>query len=411
MSKILGAFDGKEATALLSSLCDSEPSDDLLAEVAWSVLCEPGDSTAGNLVDYVGAAEALGALINRTPVAVMRDHMISNGFEISEDRPISKLDHDLASGLERWMPRLSYAAVFESLQIHSAAGGKVLFEAQSSWPSGLADLGAHRPRMLWYRGNLPAIEKTRQSIAIVGARASTGYGDKVTQDMVAGLGAAGLTIVSGGAYGIDAQAHRAALALEVPTVAVLAGGLDTLYPRGNAQLLGRIIAEGALVAEVAPKTNPSKWRFLQRNRLIAAMSQATLVVEAGYKSGARNTASHASALFRPVFAVPGLVTSPSSEGCHLLISTRVAELVQGPEDLLQVLGLADLKQSVIQASLSPNETRALDALGYSAITADEVARSSGLTLIEAQSALGLLQLSGLAIRQGAQWISIGRSTV
>lgn len=400
-----------EALGLLSRISDQDPSADLLAQIAWSILSEPGDSTASQMIDVLGAARALELLIERDSASTIREKLIVHGVEISEDQTTQDLDRELQQGLERWLSRLSYSALIEAMQMHADLSGRILFDSQAQWPLGLFDLEKHRPRLLWYRGNLSAIEGLANSVALVGSRACTSYGEKVTQDMVAALGGAGATILSGGAYGIDAAAHRAALALDIPTVAVLAGGLDSLYPRGNRQMLTRIIGEGALVSEVPAKVTPSKWRFLQRNRLIAAMAQATLVVEAGFKSGARNTAAHANSMRRPVFAVPGLITSPASAGCHLLISNRIAELVQSPSDLLEVLGLSEIATARIDSRLTSAETRALDAIGFESATPEQIAKSAGLTQFETQTALGSLQLSGLIARQGAEWIRIGRSTV
>ena len=169
----------------------------------------------------------------------------------------------------------------------------------------LGDLEAHAPFALWVRGDPRRLAALDRSIALVGARAATGYGEHVTIEAASGLVDRGFAIVSGAAYGIDGAAHRAALASQGTTVAVLAGGLDRFYPSGHEQLLGRIADRGVVVAEVPPAPTPTKWRFLLRNRLIAALSGATVVVEAGWRSGSLNTAGHAATLGRPLGAVPG----------------------------------------------------------------------------------------------------------
>src|SRR5450756_1961145 len=195
--------------------------------------------------------------------------------------------------------------------------------------------------------------------------------------MSAGLADAGWTVVSGGAYGIDAVAHRAALAAGGTTVAFLAGGVDRLYPAGNATLLAAIQESGgSLVSEVPPGSVPSKVRFLQRNRLIAAASRATVVVEAAWRSGALSTATHAAGLLRPVGAVPGPVTSAASAGCHRLLRDGCAVCVTDAADALPLRRPAPV---------------------------ESIARSAGLTVSEVRSGLGRLELAGLAEQDGGRW--------
>jgi DNA processing protein len=409
---MLNSLDAHENQAYecLRSLTELEPSQDHLSLVAWSVLCEPGDGTAGLLIDRLGSSRSLQLIIKRSSAGALLQELSQAGHVADVDSE-KKLLKDLADGLERWTPRLSLQNLIHSLQLHARIGGKIIFEHEAQWPTGLLDLEVHRPRMLWYRGNRSAIESASKSISIVGSRACTSYGENNTHEIVSAVAGAGVAVISGGAYGIDAAAHRAALAHGTPTIAILAGGLDTLYPRGNTQLLNRIIAEGALVSEVAPTVAPSKWRFLQRNRLIAAAAQCTLVVEAGFKSGARNTATHAASLQRPVFAIPGQINAPASQGCNWLIANKVADLIQGPADLLEMAGFSDLQQDFEMASLGALETRALDAVGFSPMGTGEIAKLAGLTANEARFALATLQLSGLLIQQGSKWIRAARSTV
>lgn len=394
----------------LGLLTELEPSQDLLSLVAWSMLCEPGDGTAGLLIDRLGPSKSLQLIIVRSKPEELLQALVKAGHVVDSDSE-KKLLKDLADGIEKWIPRLSFQNLLNLLQLHASVGGKIIFENEAEWPAGLLDLGVHRPRMLWYRGNRSAIASASKSISIVGSRACSSYGEKTTHEMVSAVASAGVTVISGGAYGIDAAAHRAALALGTPTIAILAGGLDTLYPRGNTQLLDRIIAEGALLSEVAPTVTPSKWRFLQRNRLIAASAQSTLVVEAGFKSGARNTATHAASLQRQVFAIPGQINAPASQGCNLLIANKIAELIQGPADLLEMAGFADLQQDFELYGLGALETRALDAVGFSPMGTAEIAQLAGLTSNEVRFALATLQLSGLLIQQGSKWMRAGGSTV
>ncbi|MEY4981632.1 MAG: hypothetical protein RL174_970 [Actinomycetota bacterium] len=403
-------IEGRNAFEQLGSLTELEPSQDLLSLVAWSVLCEPGDGTAGMLIDQLGPSRALEQLIRRSSADLLLRELGESGLEITGESEPSLLK-DLADGLEKWTPRLSFQGLLNSLRLHNQIGGKIIFEHEEVWPAGLLDLGVHRPRMLWCRGNREALASARKSISVVGSRVCSSYGESTAHEMVSAVASAGVAVVSGGAYGIDAAAHRAALALGAPTIAILAGGLDALYPRGNTQLLNRIIAQGAVVSEVAPTVAPSKWRFLQRNRLIAATSQCTLVVEAGHRSGARNTASHAASLQRQVFAVPGPINSPASQGCNLLIANKVAELIQSPSDLIEMAGFADFEVDNELAGLGALETRALDAVGFSPTSTAEIAQLAGLTFSEVRFALANLKLAGLLIQQGSKWIRAGRSTV
>lgn len=398
------------AYRLLENLTDLPPNGEMLAQVAWNLLCEPGDSTAGKLIDSLGAEPALNSLINRESVARLALQVQEQGNAFDELN-IGEIEKLISDGLERWLPRLSFATLLESLEILSRVNTRIIFDHEHRWPSGMQDLGFHRPRMLWYRGSLDAIASAEHSVSVVGARASTSYGEKITQDLTAAIVEAGATVVSGGAYGIDAIAHRTALAMGGKTIAVMAGGLDSLYPRANHQLLSRIISEGAVVAEVPARVHPSKWRFLQRNRLIAAMSQTTLVVEAGFKSGARNTANRAATLNRRVFAVPGPISSPASQGCNMMIAERVAELVQSSNDFLEISGLKELGHGNQALTLGALETRALDAIGFEQLTAPEIALSAGLTSSETDFALSALQLFGLVSYQRSRWRAVFQTKV
>lgn len=200
------------------------------------------------------------------------------------------------------------------------------------WPSKLNDLSA-MPIGLIVKGSIEALQLP--SLAIVGTRNPTNYGVRVAGDFAAGFVDREWAIVSGGAYGIDAAAHRGALVAEGVTIAVLAAGIDVNYPGGHARLFAEIAETGALVSEVMPGIRAIPARFLTRNRLIAALSCATLVVEAAFRSGSLRTARDAAELMRPVMAIPGPITSPTSEGCHRLIGERAAEVVTSVADAVE----------------------------------------------------------------------------
>jgi DNA processing protein len=216
-------------------------------------------------------------------------------------------------------------------------------------------------------------------------------------------------VVSGGALGIDAQAHKSTLDFGGQTIAVMAGGLDRLYPSKNLDLFEEIKQSGLLVSEMPPGTSPARWRFLQRNRLIAALGRATVVVEAGFRSGSINTAGHANELDRPVGAVPGPINSTRSAGCHRLIRERRAELIATPADLFELLNLRNLEVEKPSFELTASQVRALDSFGYFGQEVERVASISGLTLNEASFVLETLQKLGLVTRTSNGWVKLSNT--
>lgn len=214
----------------------------------------------------------------------------------------------------------------------SSCGSQFITPEDACWPPRLNDLSA-MPIGLVVKGSIDALHLP--SLAIVGTRNPTNYGVHVAGDFAAGFIDREWAIISGGAYGIDAAAHRGALIAEGVTIAVLAAGIDVNYPGGHTRLFAEIAETGALVSEVMPGVRAIPARFLTRNRLIAALSCATLVVEAAFRSGSIRTARDAAELMRPVMAIPGPITSPTSEGCHRLIGERVAEVVTSVADAVE----------------------------------------------------------------------------
>jgi DNA processing protein len=252
---------------------------------------------------------------------------------------------------------------------------------------------------------LPALER---SVALVGARSATTYGEHVVAEVSAGLADRGYAIVSGAAYGIDGMAHRAALASRGMTVAFLAGGVDRFYPSGHDALLTRMIGEGAILSELPCGQPPTKWRFLQRNRLIAAASQATVVIEAGWRSGSLNTAGHAAQLGRPIGAVPGPVTSAASAGCHRLIRDYDATLVTSAEEVAELLGARRPGEAPADPPApSGDETRLLDALSFSSPRrVTDIAARSGLSVAAVQSLLGGLEIDERVAERERGWVKV-----
>nr|WP_205693099.1 DNA-processing protein DprA [Cellulomonas sp. IC4_254] len=373
----------------------------------------------------------------------------------------------LARALPRWAPRLVDLDPRPALDDLADRGGVLVVPGTPAWPPALDDLGPAAPLCLWLRGASDLAALAERSVAVVGARAATAYGERIAGDLGAGLAERGVTVVSGGAFGVDVAAHRGALAVGGPTVALLAGGVDRPSPAGNLAVLERVVDDGgALVAESPPGTPPSRARFLQRNRVIAALTRATVVVEAAWRSGALSTAARAGELLRPVGAVPGPVTSMASVGCHRLLRdgaavcvTDAAEVVElldppgssrpggsapvapvphgavphavvppvpvppgvvpppSPAPVSSPLGTAG---SVVgqQAGARPGRqpvppvadradgvaARALDALDRRrSRTTVEVARRAGLAEHETVAALGLLELAGAARRVDGRW--------
>lgn len=218
----------------------------------------------------------------------------------------------------------------------SKAGGVFITPEDNDWPISLADL-ATPPIGLVIAGDRSVLLKLDKSISIVGSRQPTNYGLQLSHSLASQASLAQLVVVSGGAYGIDTAAHQGALSAGGLSIAVLAGGINRLYPLENQKLFKDITKSGLLISEVMPNTESKPYRFLIRNRLIAALSRSTVVVEAKFISGSIRTARDAAEIFRPVFAIPGPVTSPLSEGCHRLIAERVADIATSLDEILEVI--------------------------------------------------------------------------
>ncbi len=303
------------------------------------------------------------------------------------------------------------------LELLARRGGRLITSDDDEWPllafAAFANArGRPRggpPMVLWARGPIRLDEVAHRAAAVVGTRAATAYGEQVAEDLAAGLAERDVAVVSGGAYGIDGAAHRAVLACDGITVAVLAGGLDIPYPGGHTALLRRIGQHGLLFTEYPPGVRPARHRFLTRNRLVAAVAGAAVVVEAGLRSGAANTAAWARELGRVVAAVPGPVTSSASAGCHALLRNG-AELVTRADDIVELVGrigeLAPDEPHPATAldGLSDAEHRVYEALpGRGAATVDEIAVASGLVAEQLLGPLAILEVAGLVERHDGRW--------
>lgn len=307
--------------------------------------------------------------------------------------------------------------VAADLAAADAVGARLLVPEDPDWPhwafapfalAGSAELAA--PLALWVRGPVSLAQAGERAVAVVGARAATGYGTHLAAEFGAGFAAAGATVVSGAALGIDGAAHRGALAAGGVTVAVLACGVDRVYPAAHTALLDRIAATGTVVSEYPPGGVPARHRFLVRNRLIAGLGAGTVVVEAGLRSGAQRTAADTRALGRLVTAVPGPVTSGASAGCHRLIQEG-ALLVTRPEEVLEAVGRigADLAEGPVAATRFTDGLDGAAALVHDALPARDardarwIAREAGVPPDTVRAALTELERRGLARARDGLW--------
>jgi DNA processing protein len=320
-----------------------------------------------------------------------------------------------------WAERLACVEAEEVLAAASRVDARYLVPDDHEWPLELTDLRwletaagerrAGEPFGLWVRGRVRLSDVASRAVAIVGARAATPYGEHVSGALAGGCATHGLVVVSGGAYGIDAAAHRGALAVDRPTVAVLASGIDRLYPVAHGGLLREIADQGLLVSEAAPGCPPSRSRFLVRNRLIAALTRGTVVVEAALRSGSLNTARWARDLGRLLMGVPGPVTSMMSGGVHEMLRQPDSVLVTDAEeviDLVAPIGAApapDKHGPVAERDmLDADLRRVLDATPVvAAAPTGSIATMAGLAPSQAVALLGRLADLGLVLRVGNGW--------
>jgi DNA processing protein len=305
----------------------------------------------------------------------------------------------------------------EDLELLARRGGRLISPDDDEWPmlafAGFDAAGGKPqsgpPLVLWAQGPARLDDTSQRSAALVGTRAATTYGEHVATDLATGLAERDVAVISGGAYGIDGAAHRAALAADGVTVAVLAGGIDIPYPAGHSALLHRVSVDGLLVTEYPPGVRPARHRFLTRNRLVAAFAGAAVVVEAGLRSGAANTAAWARALGRVVGAVPGPVTSSASTGCHALLRAG-AEVITRADDIVELVGrIGELAPEQPHPAtpldgLSDEERRVYEALpGRGVASVDEIAIAAALEPARVLAPLAMLEIAGLAERHDGCW--------
>lgn len=369
---------------------DQEREAQRLARAALTRVLEPGDERAGRWLRLTG------------PVELMRRLTV-------EDGSAEKLPGMTAARLGGYRLRAAAAEPRRDLAAVASVGGRFVCPGDREWPSQLDDLGDARPVGLWVRGRPDLRLWSLRSVAVVGARACTPYGAHMAATLGSGLAERGWVVVSGAAFGVDGAAHRGALAAGGATTAVLACGVDVPYPRGHAELLGRMAQQGLVVAELPPSAHPTRSRFILRNRVIAALTRGTVVVEAEYRSGSLVTARQAQRLGRISMGVPGPATSGLSAGVHELLRGE-GVLVTDADEIVELVGdIGDLPP-VRRGPVLPRDhldavtARVLDALPYHGATHPrDLARTAGTSADETLGRLYELHSLGFVEREGDAW--------
>ncbi|QKW09461.1 DNA-protecting protein DprA [Streptomyces sp. NA04227] len=367
-------------------------SEERAARALLTRVVEPGDETGGRWIRHFGAVTVSERLADT-------------------DRPLPGVTRARWDGL---CNRAAHARTLDDLGTARALGIRLVCPGDSEWPAQLDDLGDTRPVALWVRG-LPSLRMwALKSVALVGARACTEYGAHMAAALASGLTERGWVVISGGAYGVDGAAHRGALSADGATVAVLASGVDQAYPRGHTELISRIAGQGLVVSELAPGDHPTPSRFILRNRVIAALTRGTVVVEAAHRSGALATARSATRLGRMTMGVPGPATSALSAGVHQLLRGEAA-LVTDAAEIIELVGdIGELAPEhrgpvVPRDLLAPATARALAALPPAGTaTTEDLARAAASTPDEVTGRLYELRSLGFVEREGGGWRLTGR---
>ncbi|WP_221902599.1 MULTISPECIES: DNA-processing protein DprA [Streptomyces] len=364
-----------------------------LARVALTRLTEPGDEVVGRWLREWGAPALVRGLLGDGP-------------------PPKGARSERLAGCRARAAALDPAG---DLAAVARLGGRFVCPGEPEWPTQLDDLGDARPLGLWVRGPADLRLWALRSVAVVGARACSDYGSHMAAVLGAGLAERGWVVVSGAAYGVDGAAHRGALAAGGATAAVLACGVDVPYPRGHAQLLGRIAEQGLVLAELPPGGHPTRGRFVLRNRVIAALTRGTVVVEAEYRSGSLVTARRARALGRHTMGIPGPVTSGLSAGVHELLREG-ATLVTDADEVAELVGaigeLAPERRgpAVPRDLLAPQTAAVLEAVPGSGGDTARIALNAGLSRDTTLGRLYELHGLGFVARRGDHWRPVARAS-
>jgi len=366
------------------------PDDERLARVLLCRVAEPGEADLARKVAAEGAVAVVDSLLAGTL--------------------------DLKSAVH-WQARVPTARPERDLEAAASCGARFIIPGDPEWPTSVDDLArltneyAAVPFGLWVRGELDLRAACARSVAIVGARASTAYGEYVAAEFALGAVERGWAVVSGGAYGIDGAAHRGALSGDGITVAVLACGVDVAYPRGHSALIERIAANGLIISEWPPGCSPMRHRFLVRNRVIAALTAGTVVVEAATRSGSLSTANRAAELSRHVMSVPGPITSAMSAGTNGLLKQPEVACVTSAADVIEMIGAIGDDLAPVAAvahdprdELDPITRRVLEAVPVrKAVGPARIARTAGVDPRQVARALGGLAARGFVVRAEDGW--------
>ncbi|MEZ0076808.1 DNA-processing protein DprA [Planotetraspora sp. GP83] len=383
--------------------CGGQPlEDDRLARVALMRIAEAGDPVMGRLIAWYGPRSAL----DQARRGTLEPEFARRETELAE---ASRRRLNLEQLVAGWAARQADPAA--DLAQGRRRGARLIIPGDPEWPTQLDDLGDYRPYGLWLDGEANLRFTCLRSVAIVGSRAATPYGVTVAAEFGSRLADEGWSVISGGAYGIDGAAHRGALAGGSPTVVVLACGTDVCYPRAHEDLFRAVRSQGVVISEWPPGVHPTRPRFLVRNRVIAALSRGTVVVQAAVRSGALNTATHASTLNRQLMAVPGPITSENSEGCHVLIRQGKAVCVTSVEEVIELVGsigadLAPERRGPVRPrdGLDDETRRVLEAVpargGAGPAT---IAVAAGVDMTTALSCLGSLTAAGFVEPVARGW--------
>jgi len=346
---------------------------DRQARLIISIAGEPGDERVGQAVAEFGAAES----VKRWESGIGAEAMCK-----SIDRVMNS------------------ALIEQAVKSLNSVRGRFITPADDEWPETLDDLDTSAPIGLWCIGNGSLSEITQQSLAVVGARSATSYGERIAHELGAQAANENVGVISGAAYGIDAAAHRGTLAGRGKTVAVMACGVDVAYPASHRGLLSNITDSGVVVSEAPPGSKPHKHRFLIRNRLIAALSQTTVVVEAALRSGSLSTANWAHVLNRQIWGIPGPITSATSAGVHAAIRDNMMKIATSVDHVFQ-----DFKSPALPVQLGLLDGEIVGLLSATPRSTHELAMHFGseVDFHDLQAALSILEVRKVITLSNKGW--------
>jgi DNA processing protein len=365
-----------------------------------AMITEPGDRMAGALARSLGKLALVDLLIDGLGTRAVVEALQECGQLDSCRQSFGDLEGTLADSRQRWLPRLSKSRLEHLFSQSAALKLKLVTAEDSNWPAGLDDLQDSAPSILFVEGDPETLTKLSQAVSIVGSRLASSYGLQVTSFLVRELAQVARPTVSGGALGIDAQVHRSSIEQKLPSVAVMAGGMDRKYPSANFKLFKQVIDQGLLLSEMPPGVAPTRWRFLQRNRLIAAMTPTTVVIEAGIRSGSIRTANNALELSRELYAVPGPVLSGTSLGTNALLADNKAQILCDLEQF--ATGIEREVRSELESALAKRAKDAIRDLEQANLP--QIAKNAGLTYPEVALAITELKRVGAIYENSGSFI-------